>query len=85
MKFKKARSERPYTSTYIVSPANRSILGYFWNEHVCLSLTDLPEYFKITISFNLYLIRTRDGWNDMFDPDIFGLRVVGGPELLHAM
>jgi hypothetical protein len=77
-------SEWSHTSRYIVPPVDRSILGHFWNQTVKLSLDGLPAHSAVTIGFDLYLVQTWDGWNDMFGPDIFGLRVVSGPELVHA-
>jgi hypothetical protein len=84
-------SEWSHTSTYQdpswldnEPPIDRTILGPFWNDTVRLSLDNLPEHTEVTISLDLCLMWTWDGWNDMFGPDIFGLRIVDGPNLIHA-
>jgi hypothetical protein len=57
---------------------------------VTLALSSLPQHDEVTISFDLYLIRTWDGnagvssWDGSFAPDVFNLSVVGGPTLLNA-
>jgi hypothetical protein len=58
---------------------------------VTLTLAGLPQHDEVTITFDLYLIRTWDGnpgifspWDDLIAPDLFNLSVVGGPTLLNA-
>jgi hypothetical protein len=60
-------------------------------ETVSLTLSGLPSHAELTITFDLYLIRTWDGNSHVysprdqrFAPDLFNLSVVGGPTLLNA-
>jgi hypothetical protein len=60
-------------------------------EAVSLTLSGLPSHDEVTITFDLYLIRTWDGnpriyspTDERFAPDLFNLSVVGGPTLLNA-
>lgn len=54
---------------------------------VTLTLGGLPQHNEITITFDLYVIRSWDGnnlGNGRVAPDLFNLAVVGGPTLLNA-
>lgn len=59
-------------------------LGQFNHQTVALELNGLPTHTELTISFDLFLIGAWMG-NKMFDgPDIWELRLDGGPVLLHT-
>lgn len=47
--------------TLSTSPSGERFLGEFGNEHVKLSLPNLPPHHKVTVRFDLYLIRSWDG------------------------
>jgi Big-like domain-containing protein len=54
---------------------------------VALSLTGLPAHGEVTITLDLYLIRTWDGnpaYPSHVAPDVFNVSVAGGPTLLNA-
>ena len=79
------------------TPSGRSFLGEFNNQNVCLRLDDLPSHTLVTISFDLYIIRSWDGnqvlWpleldtfllpNSPVGPDEWQLHVAG-ETLLHT-
>jgi hypothetical protein len=74
-----------------IAPSGRRFLGQFGNEAVTLALTCLPEHTAISLSFDLYLIRSWDGNNafnpssgEVIGPDVWELRVDGGPALLRT-
>jgi uncharacterized repeat protein (TIGR01451 family) len=84
-------SEWSSTSIDITPVGARKFLGQFGNQTVSLSLNDLPNHTALTISFDLFIIRTWDG-NQILHPtgsgtpgpDEWELNVVGGPVLLHT-
>ena len=64
-------------------PTDR-FLGQFGNDTVSLTLNNLPSHNKLTVLFDLYVIRTWDG-NRTFDgPDVWDLSITDGPMLLHT-
>lgn len=72
-----------------VSPNNHGFLGQFGNDDVILSLTDLPEHTSISLSFDLYIIRSWDGnsvqsGSTVIGPDTWDLNVANGSTLLHT-
>jgi hypothetical protein len=67
-----------------VTPSGRGFLGEFGAETVTLTLNDLPPHLAVTLSFDFYAIATWDGNDDYWGPDIFDLRVEGGPTLVHT-
>ena len=66
--------------------AGRKFLGQFGNDTVTLTLKSLGRHKCVRLSFDLYACRTWDGTPTapQHDPDIWTLRVVGGPRLLHT-
>jgi hypothetical protein len=64
-------------------PADK-FLGQFGNDTVSLSLSGIPDHDQVTVSFDLYLIRTWDGNETREDwgPDHWTLSVAGGPVIL---
>ena len=59
-------------------------LGQFsGNESTSLTLNNLPSHTDVTVSFDLYVIRTWDG-NGPSGPDIWELSVDGGQSLLYT-
>ena len=63
------------------TPSGRKFLGQFGNDTVRLALSGLPAHASLTISFDLYIIRTWDG-NGPVGPDGCKLSVANGPILL---
>ena len=61
----------------------RCFLGLFGNEEVHLRLEDLPLHEKVTIFFDLFIIRSWDG-NGRSGPDVWQLKTDGGPALLYT-
>lgn len=68
---------------------DRHFLGDFSNQIVTLNLQNLPQHDGLTVSFDLYVIRSWDGNNTEVDPtfgvlgpDEWKLQVEGGPTLL---
>ena len=55
------------------TPSGRNFLGEFNNQDVCLRLNDLPSHTQVRISFDLYIIRSWDGNQELWplEPDIF--------------
>jgi hypothetical protein len=55
-----------------ITPTGRRFLGHFFNDsHVYLQLNNLPAHNEITISFDLFIIKS---WDGNSGPDIWGLR-----------
>jgi outer membrane protein assembly factor BamB len=82
-------SEWSNPATDVTSWENRRFLGQFWNQAVNLNLTNLPAHNNVVLSFDLFIIRTWDGWsnnpaNIWAGPDAWALRVTDGPILLHT-
>ncbi|WP_165228130.1 putative Ig domain-containing protein [Aquisphaera insulae] len=60
-------------------------LGQFGNQTQTLTLSGLPGHDTVHVEFDLYIIRTWDGNGTLYPgPDVWDLRVVGGPTLLHT-
>lgn len=59
-------------------------LGDFVNKEVRLSLNSLPPHQEISVSFDLYVLRTWDGNNAQYGPDIWALAVTDGPTLIRT-
>jgi hypothetical protein len=68
------------------TPSGRKFLGQFGNSTTRLTLNKLPPHTSVTVSFDLYIIRTWDGSQapPPAGPDIWDLSVAGGPTLLHT-
>lgn len=63
----------------------RKFLGQFVNETVSLKLDQLPPHAMVRISFDLFIILTWDGTaQTQHGPDVWQLRVAGGPALLRT-
>ena len=81
-------SEWSNTLTDTTPTGNRGFLGQFGNETVTLTLNNLPAHSDITVSFDLFVIRSWDGNDETIylgepmGPDIWNLAVQGGPSLL---
>lgn len=52
----------------------RRFLGIFADDSVSLSLTGLPSHHSVTLSFDIYLLRSWDGEASDFGIDRFGVR-----------
>jgi subtilisin-like proprotein convertase family protein len=82
------------------APKGQTFLGQFGDEEVRLSLPDLTEHSQVTVTFDLYIIRSWDGSETVVSeqvkpwvapdavggigPDIWRLEVEGGPRLLYT-
>ncbi|MBI3467960.1 MAG: hypothetical protein HY000_33555 [Planctomycetes bacterium] len=73
-------SEWSLTSSDVTPVGARRFLGQFGPETTTLTLPDLPPHSDVTISFDLFVIRSWDG--NVVGPDRFKLSVAGGPTLL---
>jgi hypothetical protein len=69
-----------------VTPSVRArfFLGQFGNETITLTLSDLPTHTQVTVSFDLFILRSWDGNNQIYGPDIWQLKVDEGQTLLHT-
>ena len=56
------------------SPSGETFLGEFDNEVATLQLTDLPAHQRVTLIFDLYIIRSWDGNLMTYGPDYFQVR-----------
>src|SRR5688572_10858426 len=73
------------TNTERTPVGDRGFLGQFGAETVTLSLNNLPPHSQLTVSFDLFLLRSWDGsGEDEFGPDTWSLAVDGGPRLIHT-
>jgi hypothetical protein len=52
------------------------------DESVNLSLTNLPQHGMLTLTFDLYILKSWDGDNPIYGPDRWQAAVQGGPTLL---
>jgi hypothetical protein len=85
-------SEWSSRATDTTPVGSRKFLGQFGNETVSLSLgagtgspLPLPSHSELTISFDLFVIRTWDGnGTGCHGPDVWDLSVANGPTLLHT-
>jgi hypothetical protein len=50
-------------------------LGQFFNESVKLTVDKLPPHKTVTVTFDLYIIRTWDGNDGAYGPDVWGLNL----------
>ena len=62
----------------------RRFLGQFGDENVTLTLSNLPAHTEVTVSFELFILRSWDGNNQIHGPDVWQLKVDRGPTLLHT-
>ena len=74
------------TTTSVTPVGGRTFLGEFVNQTATLTLSSLPAHSQLTVSLDLFIIRTWDGnaSGGGVGPDIWDLRVQGGPTLLHT-
>lgn len=63
---------------------NHPFLGEFGPEVVTLVLRELPQHKLVHISFDLYVIRSWDGSNTYWGPDIWQLSLFDGPTLVQT-
>jgi hypothetical protein len=74
-------SEWSNTSTAITPVGSRTFLGQFGNQTVSLTLGSLPAHDSVTLSFDLFVIKSWDGVGPD-GPDVWTLSVAGVPTLL---
>ena len=74
-----------------VTPGGRRFLGQSGNDTLTLTLACLPAHVQVTLSFDLYVIRSWDGnilvhpiSGGAIGPDVWGVKVAGGPLLLQT-
>lgn len=84
-------SEWSTDRTSVTPAGNRTFLGDFANETATLTLTNLPAHTSLTLSFDLFAIRSWDGNSTDISqqygplgPDIFDVSIGGGQTLLHT-
>jgi hypothetical protein len=75
--------------TEVTPKGGRRFLGQFCNESVALTVKGLPPHKYLRISFELFVLLSWDGnypadGPEPYGPDIWSLRVKGGPQLLHT-
>jgi tetratricopeptide (TPR) repeat protein len=66
-----------------ITPNGQTFLGQFGDDTVSLTLGDLPSHTDVTVSFDLFIIRSWDG-SGRGGPDVWDLSMAGGPTLLHT-
>ena len=73
------------------TPSGRGFLGEFGNGTVSLTLKGLPSHTEAVVSFDLFIIRSWDGSQEVepgtgtaVGPDEWDLNVAYGPTLLHT-
>jgi hypothetical protein len=77
-------SEWSNTSTDTTPVGNRRFLGQFGNDTVSLNLNGLPAHDQVTVCFDLFVLKSWDGNDTGYGPDVWDLSVNGGPTLLHT-
>jgi len=60
------------------APNGQSFLGQFGNTNTTLTLDGLAAHNSVTISFDLYVIRSWDGNSYANGPDIWGINIGSG-------
>jgi len=81
--------------TNVAAPTDERFLGEFGGprivsgppfvrimDAVLLTLDHLPPHAKVTVRFDLFILKSWDGNSPRYGPDRFRLRVIGGPTLL---
>ncbi len=70
------------TKTEMTPNGRTSFLGQFWNEGVALTLNNVPPHKSFTLTLDLYVLHTWEGAVPTFGPDIWGVRLVGNPDIV---
>lgn len=70
--------------TSVTPLGGRRFLGGFASEGVSLTLDSLPQHDTVTVSFDLFILLSWDGNDTFYGPDVWRLRVEGGPTLLET-
>jgi hypothetical protein len=63
---------------------DRPFLGQFGIEPVTFSLRDLPAHQFVRLHLKLMMFEPSDGSSEQWGPDVWELRVLGGPRLLYT-
>lgn len=80
-----AGAEWSLRSTSVTPVGGRRFLGEFGSQNAALTVTNLPPHAEITVSFDLFIIRTWDGIGDSDSgAETWSLSVSGEPSLLRA-
>ena len=69
---------------YSTPVGGRRFLGLFGPQEVVLTLPGLGPHTAVSVSFDLYLARSWDGNSTSEGPDVWSLRVGGGPVLFQT-
>jgi uncharacterized delta-60 repeat protein len=69
---------------YSTPVGGRRFLGLFGPQEVVLALPGLGSHTAVSVSFDLYLARSWDGNSTSEGPDVWSLRVGGGPVLFQT-
>ena len=73
------------TNTDVTPAGQRRFLGQFGNETVTLALQNLPRnHAQVRVSFDLLVIRSWDGVDSSYGPDLWALSVRSGPGLIRT-
>ena len=75
-------AEWSQTITEVTPAGARTFLGQFGSETVSLDLSALPAHDLVTVTFDLFVIRSWGGNAVSFGVDEWALTVAGGPTLL---
>jgi hypothetical protein len=59
------------------APGGQNFLGQFGSQPVTLGLDGLPAHSQVSVTFDLYVIRSWDGNNTAFGPDIWSFGIQG--------
>jgi len=76
-------NEWSHTSIDTTPIGNRNFLGEFNPETVTFTLYDLPAHSELTVSFDLFILRSWDG-SQAGMPDIWNLSILSGPTLINT-
>jgi hypothetical protein len=68
----------------VTPKSNQHFLGEFGNQSAVRNIGNLPPHRDISISVDLFIIRTWDGDHLRDGPDLWNLSVVNGPSLINT-
>jgi hypothetical protein len=69
------------TNTDQTPITSQGFLGRFSNDSVTLTLNSLPAHSIVRVAFDLFIIQS---WDGNVDSDVWGLDVLGGPNLINT-
>jgi hypothetical protein len=77
-------TQEPCPLQVSTTPGGRLFLGEFVNQTLDLSLGALPNHNSVTISFDLFILKSWDGNDSGSGPDVWLFSVEGGPVLFQT-